>query len=180
METSNWSVRQYNQWLLEKIHGYDVRYADYSRLLDKLFYIPYRYKSYETGTDKDRYRDGMALRQNYSETTGDFYISGWNKECSVLEMLIALAIKIDWGLMGIPNEDKAYWWFWLMLRNLGLQRMDNDRFDEFYISQTIEGWLDRDISYNGKGGIFPLRFADTDQRYESTWKQMNNYIQEMG
>lgn len=180
MRNLNWSVHQYNQWLLEKIRGYDVKYSNYYRLLQLLFSIPYRYKSYKNGTDRDRYRDGMALRNEYAESSNDFYILEWEEECTVLEMLIALAVKIDWVLMGVPDKDNGYWWFWLMIKNLDLHKMTDDRFDEFYILQTIDGWLDRDIGYNGEGGLFPLHETDTDQRYESTWQQMNNYLLEMG
>ena len=180
MNTLDWSIRQYNQWLLEKIHGYDVQYSDFSKLLDLLSSIDYVYYAYHNGSDKDRYRDGLDLRNLYSEATNDFYILSWTQDCSVLEMLIALAIKIDFGLMGIPNKDNSYYWFWLMIKNLGLDKMTDKNFDEFYIRDIINSWLNRDIDFNGSGGIFPLKYSESDQRNESTWNQLNNYINERG
>lgn len=180
MNTLNWSVRQYNQWLLEKIHGYDTQYSDFSKLLDLLSSIDYVYYAYHNGSDKDRYRDGLNLRNIYSESTDDFYILSWAQDCSVLEMLIALAIKIDFGIMGIPNKDNAYYWFWLMLENLGLIKFSDKKFDEHDARKIISDWLYRDIDFNGSGGIFPLKISETDQRNESTWSQLNYYINERG
>ena len=142
--------------------------------------ITYQYHNYERGSDNDRYRDGIGLRKLYAENTGDLKILQWDSDCSVFEMLIALAIKIDWGIMGIPTEDKTYFWFWRMIHNLGLSKMRDDNFDEFYILDVIDNWLERNIKYNGEGGIFPLRNPETDQRYESTWDQLNYYLKEMG
>lgn len=178
MDAIHWAVHQYKQWLLERIHGYDPKYSSYSKLLEFLYSTNYRYYSYEYGTDRDRYRDGLALRDSYANETGDFYILQYKDDCSVLEMLIALAIRIDRGLLGIPNEDRSYWWFWQFIDNLDLLRMTDDRYDEFYISEIVNDWLDRTIDYNGNGGIFPLLNARVDQRSETTWRQLNDYINE--
>ena len=180
MNTLNWSIRQYNQWCLEKIHGYEPKYAVFSKLLTQLWSIPYRYNEYRRGSDIDRYKDGLDLRQTYAEITGDDRILYWDNDCSVMEMLIALAIKIDWGIMGIPTEDKTYYWFWLMIHNLHLSIMTDDNYDEFYISEVIDDWLERRIEYNGKRGIFPLNDPEFNQKYETTWDQLNSYLKERG
>lgn len=45
-------------------------------------------------------------------------------------------------------------WFWAMISNLGLECMSDDDFDELYVEEHIQHFLDRQYSYQGGGGLF--------------------------
>ena len=159
------SVKSYREWLAEIVEaGHDQRRGMYRDVVDQLYNIEYIYDEYDGGTDYDRYCDGMNLRYEYK------YGHRINSRCSVLEMLIALASRIDNEITGIPGTNNAQYWFWVFLFNLGLLDEDAD------VPGIVSAWLNRDIDRNGYGGIFPIDNAKRDQRLLSTWQQMSDYL----
>ena len=170
----DYSIRQYSQWLINKIHGYEPAYMDYSRLILYLFDSPYKFY----GSDEDRYRDGIGLRYNYAQATGDYTILDWDTGCTVLEMLVALAKRLDSDIMGRPDVDNTFYWFWIFIDNLRLRKYTDDRFDEFKVSCIIEDWMENNITFSGDGGLFPLRNSVRDQSLLPVWQQLSDYLKE--
>jgi hypothetical protein len=168
------SVRQYSQFLIDKIHGYEPAYMDYSRLILYLFDSPYKFY----GSDEDRYRDGIGLRYIYAQASGDYVILDWDVGCTVLEMLVALAQRLDSDIMGQPDIDETYYWFWLFIDNLHLRKFTDDRFDEYQVRYIIEDWLNNRITFNGDGGLFPLKCPVRNQSSLPVWQQMSDYLKE--
>lgn len=122
--------------------------------------------------DDNRIVDGMDLRNQYFEETGmDVEIPC----CTFLEMLIALAFRME-DTIG-RNYDE---WFWLMLRNIGLDGMDDDRYSDLSDSEMIEDTIlivmNREYGMDGTGGLFPLKNPDKDQRKVEIWYQMSAYL----
>lgn len=153
-------MNKYSDWLLSIIdmdlNGYG--YLQYA-LANKDFYsiIP---------EDERRDFDGRALRQDYD---GD--VEG---TCSVLEMMVALAIRMADEI--VPEVGNAGYFFWLMLKNLGLTEMDDARFNPEETHYILDRFLERGYSADGYGGLFPLEHPKKDQRNVEIWYQMQAYV----
>ena len=137
-----------------------------------LFRTPFRWY---VRNDDNRAADGKALRNHFP---GSYEASeSWmNQECSMLEMLIALAER-----MGFEENRTTYDRFWHILDNIGLYRLTDSRWSsEAYYTATraIEKVIDRTYASNGQGGLFPLRYPDQDQRNVELWYQMSAYVME--
>jgi hypothetical protein len=170
---------KYFLWLRNMVHmtNYNHRcYSDLSRILhskDFTWYVP---------NDDNREMDGKLLRRrfaqvmSYEEEEIEEILSG---PCSMLEMLIALASRLDF-IMSKGNEEHVAEWFWEMLANIGLDKFTNDYLsfeDKLYqIDNILYILLERKYLRNGQGGgLFPLKHASKDQRTVELWDQMNTY-----
>lgn len=122
--------------------------------------------------DDNRCSDGMALRDQCIEQLDIRDVSPkWlARQCTTLEMLIALAGRIAFEEGGETNE-----WFWHLLENLGLSTY-NPYPEE--VDEALERLIWRTYQPNGHGGLFPLRHAEEDQRQVELWYQMNAYLME--
>lgn len=132
------------------------------------------------GNDSNRAEDGKHLRDIFEEETLFRDYSCLNGPCSVLEMLIALAIRIESILEEPTEENRTEQWFWEMLKNLGLDKFTDD---EFYpqggpeqIERKLTVLLERQYTRSGKGGLFPLKVAKKDQRKTEIWYQLSAYL----
>lgn len=120
--------------------------------------------------DENRAEEGVELRRRFS---------GHSKygPCSVLEMILALAIRIEENIM--DNTDygnRTGQWFWGMINNLGLGAMDDNHYDREYVDSVLERFLNRQYEPNGKGGLFTIRDCDRDLREVEIWHQMCWYL----
>ena len=170
---------EYFEWMYYLVCG--RRYAkqiSYRKLLSYLhntefiFIIP---------KDENRARDGIDLRYRFAlsnETEGLLnYLDG---PCSILEMMIALSLRIEEDTMDDPAfGDRTGQWFWNMIGNLGLGKMTDDRFDKEYIKTVIDRFLCRDYEQDGRGGLFRLLHCDEDLRDVEIWQQMCWYLDEI-
>lgn len=177
------SAPDYFYWLSELV-CVDGRYTDesYWELAKILFDIPFTWKH---PMDENRAIDGEDLRDIYYDSGGDELYEG--QPCNVLEMLIALSRRIDDILDELDGEDRIAMYFWEMIDNLGLSNFsdrvfeDHPRSYETYIHRIesrVRKWLDRDISFDGHGGLFPLQNAKRDQREIEIWYQACAYLDE--
>lgn len=136
--------------------------------------------------DENRASDGIELREEYMrEFDPDGYLD-LDEDCSVLEMMIALAKRMDFETSdpNDPNDvyDTTSYWFWEMIENLGLIEFDDrsyvDLDGQTYVEWILDGLIDRQYESNGDGGLFPLRDAHEDQRHVEIWYQMSAYLME--
>ena len=128
--------------------------------------------------DENRAEDGISLRHSfgrlYSYRDIDDYLIG---PCSVLEMMIALAIRCEEDIMDDPDiGDRTAQWFWGMVTNLGLGSMTDNQFDQQRAEDIIECFLNREYRYDGKGGLFTVKHCDVDMRDVEIWYQMSYYL----
>ena len=132
--------------------------------------------------DENRALDAFALRERFLEDEGyseDDYVDGY---CNVLEMLIALAQRMDFETSDAYEDasDKTAYWFWEMLDNLGLTAFDDDSYVELegqtYVDKIIDDFVERQYDYDGEGGIFPMKNCKRDQRDVELWYQMSAYL----
>ncbi len=128
--------------------------------------------------DVNRAMDGVNLRYRFGTVINDnraFDIL--DDPCSVLEMILALAIRIEEQIMDDPKYgDRTQQWFWGMLSTIGISAMSDDIYDEKYVNKCIYRFLERQYEPNGKGGLFYIRDCDQDLRDVEIWTQMCWYL----
>ena len=169
----------YFEWLYEGMCG--NRYSkniSYRKLLEHLHNTTFRYT---ISTDKNRASDGIDLRYSFALSQGcedepeliTDYLKG---PCSVFEMMVALAQRCE-SVMDDPKiGDRTGQWFWGMINNLGLGGMNDNRYDEQYVDDVIDTFLDREYKSNGKGGLFTIRNCEYDLREVEIWYQLCWYL----
>lgn len=172
-------AKQYFEWLcgLADVRGLsDI--SSYYRLFDVLHRIDFQVL---IGMDENRAEDGIELRYRFGSELGyeqamiasllDIY------PCSVLEMIVALALRCEENIMSNPQEGTAVSkWFWIMIQNLGLESMSDNNFDEEYCRAVIHRFLNREYMRDGTGGLFVIKNCKHDLRGVEIWYQMCWYL----
>lgn len=135
--------------------------------------------------DENRAGDGLDLREEYMRELPSTKYVEIDKGCTVLEMLIGLARRIDFELsdpFDISVEDRTAYWFWEMLENLKLTDYDDDSYAGnggiINVPDILDKFLMREYKRSGVGGLFPLRKSHKDQRQVEIWYQMSAYLAE--
>lgn len=131
--------------------------------------------------DSNRAVDGIDFRYRfgyecgYSRETIERYLD--TRPCSVLEMMIALAFKVEEHIMDDPDfGNRTGQWFWNMIVNLGLGAMSDSKFDRVYAEQVIFRFINREYERNGKGGLFTIQDNKRDMRSAEIWHQTMWYL----
>ena len=138
---------------------------------------------YSLPMDENRAEDGVDLRYRfgYEQKIERRDIKKYlcNRPCSVLEMMVALAMKCEEHIMANPEfGDRLDKWFWIMISNLGLLSMNDSRFDKDHALKIIDIFLNREYSRNGEGGLFIIQNPRRDLRNVEIWYQMCWYLNE--
>lgn len=172
--TMNNNEKRYFEYLCNIIRPPENKYNYLLKILYETDFI------YIIKLDENRYKDGLRLRQSFDKDS-NINISNMlcGKKCSVLEMLIALSIRME-DIME-DGEPEPYRWFWLMLDNLGLTIITDRQNKEYaydYINRVIHKLLYREYAKNGEGGLFPLKKFKFDSRNTEIWYQMCWYLTE--
>lgn len=128
--------------------------------------------------DVNRAVDGIDLRNRFATIKGDPEISDiLDDSCSVLEMILALAIRCEETIMDNPEYgDRTGQWFWGMLSNLGLARMTDDVFNKKIATARIYDFMERRYEPDGRGGLFYIRNCPEDLRNIEIWTQLCWYL----
>lgn len=147
----------------------------YWKLLKLLYTKPF---AWILERDESRAKDGTDQRMEFLRET-DLVVDepGWlDQPCSVLEMMIALAWKLEFD--STNGEDQAYW-FWQMIKNLGLiEFTDAHPPRKEVVDEILDRVLYREYAPNGKGGLFPLQRSARDQRTVELAYQGEAYLLE--
>lgn len=169
----NYILDDYFEWLYYKVINFNKRRKRFRRLIRQLHSMDYYYS---IEYDNNRASDGKSLRWYYVEDGGDDRIQQWDNECTVLEMLIALAIKME-NIMDDPIIDNsAAHWFWMFMYNLDLDDMDDSVFDLCYVIRRVKMFLDRTYDFYGRGNIIYIPDSMDDLRTVEVWYQMCWYL----
>lgn len=130
--------------------------------------------------DGNRWQDGIDLRYSrFSDYIGiePLYMEFASSSCSVLEMMIALAIRLEEHIMHDPDiGDRTTMWFWGMIDSMGLSEMDDSEFNLAYVEAVVQRFLDRDYRPDGKGGLFTIEECKYDLRKVEIWYQACWYL----
>lgn len=151
---------------------------EYTDLIKYLYMTEFKYV---LPMDVNRCKDATAiLYLKYLNDMGIEYDvrTVYEREVSVLEVLIALSFRCERDIMGEPGSYEDDKWFWIMLENLGLFEYENDRFNEDDVNYILQKWMNREFNYDGNGSIFPLFRPKRDQREIEIWDQMSDFLNE--
>lgn len=172
----------YFKWMCTLICGRrSSKKSTYHKLLQTLHDREF---VYTISLDGNRAEDGIDLRyrfgeeERYSASAVTFYLD--ERPCSVLEMMVALAIRCEEHIMDDPEiGDRTSQWFWGMIDSLGLSNMRGAEFDRDYTNRIVSTFLDRKYEPNGAGGLFTVKDYKRDLRHVEIWYQMCWYLEEM-
>ena len=134
--------------------------------------------------DENREYDGKDLREQYFWETQRVDESFEECPCTMLEMLIALADRMDFA-MGSPDDDRCRTeeFFWELIDNMGLTRYCDDDYvilnGRRNVEKAVLTVIQRKYNFDGSGGgLFPLVYPENDQRDVEIWYQMQSYLRE--
>ena len=158
---------EYFEWLCNLVCG--ERYASEISYRKLLAYLHHTEFTWLLPNDQNRAEDGINLRYRFTEE-----LPG---SCSVLEMMIGLAIRCEEWIMHNPNYgNRTRQWFWSMISSLGLGNMHDERYDEAYVKQIVVRFLNREYQPDGRGGLFTIRNCEYDLRDVEIWYQLCWYL----
>lgn len=182
--TLMWDI--YFDWLLKEVNfidGFDRGRVPSGRRLYPVDYTILMRKLHETDfkwileRDENRVKDGLALRSDFFDDV-EISTTAFIRECSVLELLVGLAIRVDEEYIGDPMNPHPEIFFWDMIHNLGLDVMDNNHFNEVKCDEIIDIWMKREFESDGNGSPFPLKNVTFDSREVEIWRQVMAYLSE--
>lgn len=164
---------EYFDWLCDLVCR--NRYSDelsYRKLLKRLHTVEF---TWLIPSDKDRAEEGLSLRYRYQSATGrtceDY------GPCSILELMIALSIHCEQSIMDDPViGDRTGQWFWQMIANLGLGSMTDIRYNDDYVDDVIDRFLNREYDPDGRGSLFRIRDCPRDVRDMEIWHQLCYFL----
>lgn len=127
--------------------------------------------------DENRAGDGIWLRREFLSDTDYSPEHFEGKPCSVLEMLVALSIRIEDSIMyDWETGDRTGYWFWLIVNNLGL----DDDMDERSLDRVLDIFMNRRYLNGGLGCPFPMPVLSSKEfenfKQEELWTQVLDYL----
>ena len=154
--------------------------SSYTKLLTYLYRTEF---VYIMPMDGNRYADGENLRYRFGYERGieDPIIASCldDTPCSILEMMVALAFRCEEHIMFNPAVGtQSGRWFWMMIKNLGLEHMTDRQYNIEYVNSVIWRFLDRQYDADGKGGLIYIPNTKYDLRTMEIWYQMMRYLSE--
>lgn len=175
--------QRYFEWLCEMVHvdqGDKSYWLLMKDLYRRAFYaiIPH---------DDNRAGDGLELREDFMRELS--YLPEYTDigdSCTMLELLIGLAKRMDYETTDPYHDEGAriVFWFWELIDNLGLIIFDDESYVDCggfrHVDEIIDRVLRRTYNRSGEGGMFPLRKPIKDQRKIEIWQQMAAYLAERG
>jgi hypothetical protein len=158
----------YFEWLYSKV----LKTKHYKGLLmeldryDYIWKLPMDANSYEHGTEL-RYRFGNECGIDHSIIASELDI----RQCSMLEMMVSLTLRISEVLLDDGSENHASMIFTTMLDSLGLSVFTDRHFDRTSI-YSIRGILDSFV--DGDIYLFPPNGEDFSRL--PLWNQAHRYL----
>lgn len=179
MSFENEIQNEYFEWLYSYVcKNRAHRIVSYERLFWYLHQIEF---TYSIPRDSNRAADGIDLRRRFVLEAENNYdlsvIDILDGPCSVLEMMVALAIRCEESIMdNTQYGDRTGQWFWGMLHNMEISHMTDDLFDAEYVEERVFIFLDRRYEPDGRGGLFHIEGCQDDLRDVEIWSQLCWYL----
>ena len=171
--------KMYFEWLFDFVCARRYRPPiSYRKLLSDLHYRDF---TYTISRDENRACDGIDLRYRFMKScwkrSDRDVLRALDRPCSVLEMMVALALRCEETIMDDPLKgDRTGQWFWGMINSMGLGTMIDDEFDQDYVEYVVDRFLNREYSPDGHGGLFVIKNCDRDLRNVEIWNQLCWYL----
>lgn len=152
-------------------------HREYCDLINYMYTVPF---TYIIPSDVNRIKDANEFysRYMYEYFSDEELNEDEDRFISVLEVLVALSVRVETDITGEPGNDSIDRWFWIMIRNLGLDEYSDDVFDEAEVYDILMVFMDRKYDRYGFGGLFPLENTVNDQRKVGIWEQFMEYLNE--
>lgn len=166
---------KYFDWLCSWVCDHKRSKRKYYYLLKLLFETDFIYlKQF----DMNRAIDGEDLRYRFRDETGlEVFDPGFKTQCRVLEMLVALSIRIQNDYMDNPIDgDQTSRWFWDMIFNLELLEFDNAHYDYDTAYYRLMRFLTCKYDYDGRGGLFTIQDPDMPVYDMEIWTQADIWV----
>lgn len=176
----------YFKWICSIIFPDELVRNNYINVLNLLYITKFEYI---LPLDENRKKDGIDLRYHFSyackipydiiQNTFD------NDNCSVLEMLVALAKRFEDDVMSdYVHGDRTHEWFWIMFNNLGLNMYADSSWNiNSYneVQNILQKFMFRQYNSDGTdGGLFvyknPLYNLTTMQLWDQMGLCMSQFI----
>lgn len=163
---------EYFNWLCDKIVQNNEQKSN-EKLLKFLFNRDY---IWVIPMDENRAGDGIWLRREFSSEKNYTKKPLSGEPCSVLEMLVALSIRIEDDVMyDWEMGDRTGDWFWIMVKNMGLLR-------SVLWDKCLENFHQRTYKNGGLGCPFRMKNMDEKEfemfKKEELWNQFLDYLSE--
>lgn len=171
----NQVINEYFEWLYDYVcKGRVNRDVSYVELFTYLHTTEF---TFSIRNDVNRAKDGIDLRYRFAMMKNDDRIMLiLDRPCSVLEMMVGLAIRCETIMDNTGYGDRTGQWFWNMIHNLGIGFMTDDIFDVDIVDDIIYRFLNRDYDPDGKGGLFYIKGCKEDLRDMEIWTQLCWYL----
>lgn len=165
---------EYFDWMCDLVC--DPKYIGRLSYRELLYFLDQTDFTYSIAMDANRFEDGTDLRYRFGyehDLEGAVIATELDdRPCSVLEMMVALAVRCEENIMDNPDiGNRTGQWFWNMIDSLGLETMTDEKFNPRVTKQVIERFLNRRYERDGKGGLFTLHGIDRDLRHVEIWYQ---------
>lgn len=178
----------YFQWLCDIVRC-DQDDKSYYNLLGMMYETPFEVR---IDNDINRAVDGNEFKGAYILDIYDYktkinkvFPTGPERKCSILEMIMGISKRMAFELAEDESEDcDFYKYFWEIIENLGLKQYDDNQFGDslarckIEIREILNKLNERKYKKSGEGGMFPLLFAEKNQKKVEIWYQMQAYINE--
>lgn len=137
-------------------------------------------------SDLNRAIDGTDLRYKFANHRPDLLrivsieeiLEILDGPCSVLEMMLALAIRCEETIMDDPRYgNRTLQWFWGMLKSLGLSYMTDEQYNKDRVDKIIYDFMEKRYTPEGKGGLFYVPGCKKDMTTLDIWSQMFLYLE---
>ncbi len=167
----------YYGWLISQIKTPNSR--TFLELFERLHNVEF---VWTVPNDDNRVQDGLDLRNEYLNTlprVSAREIASFNSAlhgCTMLELLVSLSRRVAFTAGGEAED-----WAWQLLQNLRLHKMSDPLTAEkaSRIDEAVDTVIWRTYQRDGRGGFFPLKWAEQDQTKVEIWYQMNKYVMEI-
>ena len=186
--TENDRIYPYFEWLCDIALPGDLS-KNYTKLLEQLFET--NYICSKKSFNHNRLCDGLSLRNKFYR---EYYKTNiWNntvrkllpfsteiipeeKPCSILELIVAICLKMEGIMSDSSYGDRTHQWFWIIIVSLGLGKMENKYYDEKTVDKVLKRFMNNEYSSDGKGGLFTILNFGGDMRTLDIWTQMCYFL----
>ena len=161
----------YYHWLTETVANKHSK--KYKNLLSDLYEEEF---TVIIDRDENRAIDGTNLRFQYADEYSYMDIMDiLEMPCSVLEMMVALALRFKNSTLSGYNYNAGDI-FWEMIRNMGLDDQTDNNYSTDVVLDAIDILVNREYDSDGSGGgLFIVKDPRQDMRDTELWFQINWY-----